>query len=92
MFPVHHFVLYIRPFSFPPIQENPFVRNLGSFRFSIRCCISRRHLVKSEFSIDFHHNIVFYNRLRAARRMAKLASIVTLLGSTSLVASEFCFR
>ena len=54
------FAIFRRGVLPPWIPENPFVPNFKPSRFDVGCCISRRHLVKSEFNTDFDHNIVFY--------------------------------
>jgi hypothetical protein len=59
--PEHHLSL-----SSPPhIPKHRFLRQLRSFPFDARCCISRKHLVKPEFDINLHHKIKSHNWLRA---------------------------
>jgi hypothetical protein len=76
----------------PRIPENPFVQQLWTSRFDVRCCISRSHLVKSEFSIDFHHNIVFYKRLRAEPAHGHFGFARHVSGATSMVALSRTFN
>jgi hypothetical protein len=88
-----HFSPLFAPSILPPrIPEGPFVRKFWPSRFDVRCCISRSHLVKSEFSIDFQHNIVSYKRLRAERARGQNGFVRHVLGFTSLVASQSWFR
>ena len=67
--------------SLPPV--------IHGIPFDARCCISRDHLVKPELVTDLYYNISSRNRLRSEPADGRLASIVTFLGFTSLVASQF---
>jgi hypothetical protein len=82
----------IVPLPSPPhIPKHRFLRQLRSFPFDARCCISREHLVKRKFGMKLHHNIRFHNRLRAEPPDGRLGSLVTFLGFKSLAGSSFGF-
>jgi hypothetical protein len=59
------FVYFVVPSPPPQIPEHRFLRQLRSFPFDARCCISHQHLVKSEVEINSHYNIRSHNCLRA---------------------------
>jgi hypothetical protein len=82
----------VPPPSPPHIPKHRFLRQLRSFPFDARYCISREHLVKPEVHMNLHHSIRSHNWLRAEPADGRLGLIVTFLGYKSLAGCYFWFR